>query len=62
MEKCLLSLNELCEYTGLGKTKLREILKRPDSTFTVILGNRLYANKEKFDEYINNCTKYQIKI
>lgn len=62
MEKCLLSLNELCEYTGWGKTKLREILKRPDSTFTVILGNRLYANKEKFDEYINNCTKYQIKI
>lgn len=62
MEKALLSLKELCEYTGWGETKVREILKRPDSTFTVRLGNRLYANKQLFDEYLTKCAKYQIRI
>ena len=32
MEKILLSLKELCEYTGWGETKVREILKRENST------------------------------
>lgn len=62
IEKGLLSLQEVCEYTGLGKTKVREILKRPDSTFTVRVGNRLYANKALLDEYLNKCARYQISI
>ena len=62
MEKILLSLKELCEYTGWGETKVREILKRENSTFTIRLGNRLYADKSLFDEYINKCAKYQIRI
>ena len=62
MDKVLMDIKETCEYTGLGKTKIREILKRPDSTFTVVIGNRLYANKKKFDEYLDKCTKYHIKI
>ena len=62
MEKALLNINELCEYTGWGKTKVREILKRSDSPFTVRMGNRLYANKKLFDEYLDKCAKYQIEI
>lgn len=62
MEKVLMSLKEVCEYTGWGKTKVREILKRPTSTFTVTLGNRLYVNKKLFDEYLDRCAKYNIKI
>lgn len=62
MEKRLLTIKELCEYTGWGKTKVREILKRPDSKFTVRMGNRLYADKKLFDEYIERCAKYQISI
>lgn len=62
MDKALLNINELCEYTGWGKTKVREILKRPDSSFTVRMGNRLYANKKLFDEYLDRCAKYQIGI
>lgn len=62
MEKILLSLKELCEYTGWGETKMREILKRPDSTFTIRLGNRLYADKKLFDAYLAKCMKYQIAI
>ena len=55
-------MKELCEYTGWGETKVREILKRENSTFTIRLGNRLYADKRLFDEYINKCAKYQIRI
>ena len=62
MEKALLSLKEVCEYTGWKETKVREILKREDSAFTIRLGNRLYANKKLFDEYLDNCAKYQIRI
>ena len=62
MEKRLLNIQELCEYTGWGKTKVREILKRPDSTFTIKMVNRLYADKALFDKYLDNCAKYQISI
>lgn len=62
MEKVLLSIKEVCEYTGWGMTKIREILKRPESRFTVRVGNRLYVNKELFDEYLVKCAKYQIDI
>ena len=61
-DKALLNIEQLCFYTGWGKTKVREILKRPDSPFTVRMGNRLYANKRLFDEYLNRCAKYQIEI
>lgn len=62
MERTLMSLKEVCEYTGWGETKVRELLKRPTSTFTVRYGNRLYVNKKLFDEYLDRCAKYQIPI
>ena len=62
MEKALLNIDEFCEYLGIGKTKAREILKRPDSPFAVHIGNRLYANKKLLDEYLDKCAKYQIGI
>ena len=61
-DKKLLSLNEVCSYTGWGKTKARQVLKRPDSSFTVRFGNRLYVNKKLFDDYLDRCAKYQIPI
>ena len=62
MDKALMNLKEVCEYTGGGETKVREILKRPTSTFTIILGNRLYVNKKLFEDYLNRCAKYHIPI
>ena len=58
----LLTLQEFCKYLGIKETKAREILKRPTSTFTVRIGNRLYANKKLLDEYLDKCAKYQIKM
>lgn len=62
MEKRLLTVKELCEYTGWGQTKVREIMKRPNGYFTVRMGNRLYADKDSFDKYLEKCIKYNIKI
>ena len=62
MEKILLTVSEICELTGWGQTKVREIIKRPNVKFTIKLGNRLYVNKKQFEEYLSNCAKYNIKI
>lgn len=62
MEKRLLDINEICEYTGWGKTKVREIVKRDDSKFTIKLGNKYFVDKKKFDNYLDNCIKYHIPV
>lgn len=60
--KILLSINEVCELTGWGKTKTREVLKSKGSNFTIKFGNRLMVHKELFLEYLKKCAKYQIDI
>lgn len=50
--QALLRLPEFCEYLGIGKTKAREILNAPDCPFSFRVGNRLYANKKKLDEWL----------
>ena len=62
MEKAIMSLKEVCDYTGWGETKVRQILKNPVNKFTVVLGNWLFVNKKLFDEYLEKCAKYHISI
>lgn len=62
MDKKFLTIKEICEYTGWGETKVREIVKRKDSVFTVKMGNRYYVDKKKFDDYLDNYMKYQIEV
>lgn len=54
MEKALLDVKALCEYLGIGQTKARELLGNPQNGFTVRIGNRLYAHKEKLDKWLLN--------
>lgn len=61
-EKKLLSLKEVCEYTGWGETKTREILTRKENRFTLRAGNRLYVNKTLFDKYLDDCAKERRNI
>lgn len=56
MEKKLLNLKEFCEYLGIGDTKARELLKAKKCTYVVRIGNRLYANKTKLDEWIDSIS------
>ena len=51
-DKALLSLDEFCEYVGIGKTNARKILLHHNCTFSFRIGNRLYANKKKLDDRI----------
>lgn len=60
--KRLMNVKEVCEYTGWGATKVREVIKNHGSTFSLKLGNRLYVDKDKFDKYLDSCIKYGITI
>ena len=54
MDKALLNVKEVSEYLALGETKTRELLRNPKNGFTVRIGNRLYAHKEKLDIWLKN--------
>ena len=60
MNKTLLTLKELCEYTGWGMTSARKIIK--GKRFVVRLGNKIFIHKKLFDEYLENCARYNIRI
>lgn len=60
--KRLMNVKDVCEYTGWGATKVREVIKNHGSTFSLRLGNRIYVDKDKFDKYLDNCIKYGITI
>ena len=61
-KRILLTIKDIMEMTGLGEKKVRQILKDPSSTFTIRNGNRLYAHKELFEDYVKKCAKYQLTL
>lgn len=61
MEKALLNLKEFCQYLGIGETKAREILTKTNNSFTVRIGNRLYANKIMLDKWLLNISGNQME-
>lgn len=52
IEPALLNMEEFCMYLSIGETKARELLHDPANGFTVRIGNRLYAHKEKVDKWL----------
>ena len=50
-DKALLTVKEFCSYLGIGQTKARELLAENADVFVVRIGNRLYAHKDKLDEW-----------
>lgn len=60
--KILLTTKEIMDMTGLGEKKVRQILSNPKSTFTIRNGNRLYAHKELFEEYVKKCAKFGLTL
>ena len=53
-DKALLNVKEMCDYLGIGQTKARELLADPRNKFTVRIGNRLYAHKQRLDTWLIN--------
>lgn len=37
-ERILLTIDEFCEYVGIGKTKARELLSNPSCKYVVRIG------------------------
>lgn len=53
-EKDCLSIEETAAYSGIGRNKLRQITGKKKCPFVVPLGNQIYVNRTKFDEFIKN--------
>lgn len=51
--KGLLTVKEMCSYMSIGQNTARNLLNRPFNSFTVRIGNRLYANKRLLDKWID---------
>ncbi len=52
--KTLLSMDEAMAYTGIGKTKLREMTDSEDCPYILWVGNRRFIKRKVFDECISN--------
>lgn len=60
IDKKLLNIDEFCAYLGIGQTKAREILTKTNNTYTVRIGNRLYANRILLDKWIDSISGNKI--
>lgn len=59
MDKALLNIKEFCTYLGIGETKARELLKAPRNGYSIKIGAKWFAHKDRLDEWlINQCNKY----
>lgn len=55
-KKCL-SVNETAAYTGIGRGKIRELMKRKDCDFMTTDGYQMYVIIDKFVEFLNGRNK-----
>ena len=56
-QKMNMTLDEASEYTGIGKTKLRELSDKEDCTFVLWNGAKRLFKRKKLEEYLEdtNC-------
>lgn len=50
-EKKVLTVEEAAEYTGIGRTKIRQIIMRGDCPFAVTNGVQVCVIRDKFIDY-----------
>jgi len=56
-EKLILSAKEASLLSGIGIHRIEEMLRRPDCSFVVKKGNRVYVKRKLFIEYIDSATE-----
>ena len=61
-KKKLLTIDEFCEYVGIGKTKAREMISNPCCKYVVRIGRRVFVHKELFDEELKKTAKFQLTM
>lgn len=51
-EKACLTIEEAAEYSGVGRSKLRQLSKQKKCPFVMPLGNQIFIVRERLDTYI----------
>ena len=49
-----MAVNETAAYTGIGRGKIRELMKRKDCNFMTTDGYQVYVIIDKFVEFLNS--------
>ena len=52
-EKMALTIDEAAEYSGVGRTRLRELTDREDCPFVLWVGSKRLIRRKKLDEYLD---------
>ena len=52
-EKKVLTVEEAAEYTGIGRTKIRQIIMKGDCPFAVTNGVQVCVIRDKFFDYLD---------
>ena len=53
-DKINLSVKEASAYSGIGETKIRELLHEKGCTFLLKIGNKNLVKRKEFEKYIDN--------
>lgn len=55
-KKCL-TVEETAAYTGIGREKIRELVKKKNCNFAITDGYQMYVIIDKFIAFLNNKTE-----
>ncbi len=53
-KKTTLTIREAAEYSNIGINKLSEMLRSPNCTFVLYVGNKKLVKRTAFEEYLKN--------
>ena len=53
-DKINLSVKEASAYSGIGETKIRELLHEKGCPFLLKIGNKNLVKRKEFEKYIDN--------
>ena len=53
-DKINLSVKEASAYSGIGETKIRELLREKGCPFLLKIGNKNLVKRKEFEKYIDN--------
>ena len=54
-EKCILTVTEAAEYSGIGINRLYELSSQPDCTFVIFIGRKRGIKRRQLDEFIEKA-------
>lgn len=53
-EKKWLTIEEAAAYSGIGRTKLRELSNKAGCPFAIWMGNKIHIVRERLDKYTDS--------